>query len=108
MSVGQYRRRFLLQKPVTADDGSGGQTVTWQTLLTLWGALEAISTREQAQAGAVQVVATRRVVTHYSSAITTAHRLVPKGWTGSTLEVLGVQDPDGQSRELWLDCAEVI
>lgn len=108
MAVGQYQKRFYLKRPVTSDDGSGGQTVTWQTLLTLWASVQSIAAREQAQAGSLQVLATRRVVTHYSSQIAATHRLVPKGWTGSTLEVLGVQDPDGQSRELWLDCAEVI
>jgi SPP1 family predicted phage head-tail adaptor len=108
VSVGQYRKLFTVQAPVTTDDGSGGQSVTWSAVRTVWANVEALSMREQAQAGALQVLASRRVITHYSGAIQTTHRLVPKGWTGTTLEVLGVSDPDGQSRELWLDCAEVI
>jgi len=108
MSVGQYRRSFTVQTPVTTDDGSGGQTVTWRAMLTIWAHVEAVSAREQAQAGALQTLATRRVMTHYTSLVQATHRLVPKGWTGATLEVLGVQDPTGQGREVWLDCAEVI
>lgn len=108
MSVGQYTKHFTVQRPLSADDGSGGQTVSWATVTTIWARLRAVSHRELAQAGAVQVMGTYQAVTHYTAALATTQRLVPKGWTGPTLEILGVRDPDGSQRDLWLDCAEVI
>jgi SPP1 family predicted phage head-tail adaptor len=108
VSLGQYTKRYLVQAPTATDDNAGGQTVTWGTVLTIWASVRSVSSREQAQAGGLQVIGTHRVATHYADAITPTTRLVPKGWTGPTLEVLGVRDFDGSQRELWLDCAEVI
>lgn len=109
MSVGQYTKLWTLQRPVTAADDAGGQDVTsYATVRMVWGRLQSVSAREQAQAGAVQTVATHRVTTHYTRDIVTTQRLAPKGWVGATLEILGVRDPDGAERELELDCAEVI
>lgn len=109
MSVGQYTKRYNVVKAVTTNDGSGGQVETWSTTVaTIWARVRAVSSREQAQAGAVQLLGTYQVLTHYSPAITTERRLVPKGWTGPTLEILGARDPDGSQKDLWLDCAEVI
>jgi SPP1 family predicted phage head-tail adaptor len=110
VSIGQFTRRFTVQEPVTADDNAGGQAVsTPRVVAVIWGRLRTLSVREQSQAGALQTLATHRVETHYSSVLASTQRLVPKGWTGPTLEILGVQDPDaGARRELWLDCAEAI
>lgn len=109
MSVGQFTKLWTLQRPVTTADDAGGQAVSsYAKVQMVWGRLQSISAREQAQAGALQTVATHRVTTHYSSAIATTQRLTPKGWTGATLEILGVRDPTGAERELELDCAEVV
>lgn len=108
MSVGQYTQRYTVQAPTATDDGSGGQSVVWRTVVTIWARVRAVSSREQAQAGALQVLGTYQVLTHYSSALATTQRLVPKGWTGPTLEILGVRDPDGGRKDLWIDAAEVI
>jgi SPP1 family predicted phage head-tail adaptor len=109
VSLGQYTQRYEVTRAVTADDGSGGQTVSsWAVVTTIWARLRAVSSREQAQAGAVQAVGTYQLMTHYTSAITSAHRLVPKGWTGATLEIVGVRDPDGHRRDLWIDAVEAV
>lgn len=109
MSVGQFTKLWTLQRPVTVADDAGGQSVTsYARVRMVWGRLQSIGAREQAQAGAVQTVATHRVTTHYGTDIVTTQRLTPKGWTGATLEILGIRDPDGTERELELDCAEVI
>lgn len=109
MSVGQYTRRYTVKRPVTTDDGSGGQQEgTPVTVATIWASVRAVSNRELAQAQAVQTLGTYQVTTHFSTALATTQRLVPKGWTGPTLEIIGLRDPDNARRELWLDCVEAI
>lgn len=109
MSVGQYTKRYTVKRPVTTDDGAGGQQEgTPVTVATIWARVRAVSNRELAQAQAVQTLGTYQVSTHYSGDLATTQRLVPKGWTGPTLEIIGLRDPDGRQRELWLDCVEAI
>ncbi len=37
--VGTLRHRLVLQQPMTTDDGSGGETVTWIDVTALWAAV---------------------------------------------------------------------
>lgn len=109
MSVGQYTKRYTVKRPVTEGDGGGGKRdLTPVTVATIWASQRAVSSRELAQAGAVQTLGTYQLSTHYTGDLATTQRLVPKGWTGPTLEIIGLRDPDGRRRVLWLDCVEAI
>lgn len=102
------RHLLRLQSPTDVDDGEGGQTVTWTSLGTVWGQVLPISSREAAQAGAVQLLATHRVLVHYHTRFTARQRLDRVDPTGTQLEVIGLRDPDGYQRYLELECAEVV
>jgi SPP1 family predicted phage head-tail adaptor len=108
MSAGQYRHSIQLRIPVTASDGEGGQTVTWTDGPQIWATVLPISAREQSLAGAVQNLATYRVLTHYDTRITGERRFKRLMPTGPELQILGVQDPDGRLMTMTVDCAEVV
>jgi SPP1 family predicted phage head-tail adaptor len=108
-SAGLMRDLVRLLVPVSADDGEGGQSVTWPTTgPELWAQVLPMTARESEIAGAVQSLATHRVTMHYDTRITGICRLQRIAPTGVTLQILGVRDLDGQQRTLDVDCSEVI
>ena len=67
-----------------------------------------MTAREQAIASAIQVVGTHVVSLPYEAAITTECRLARVQPEGTTLQILGVRDPDGRQRDMELDCSELV
>jgi SPP1 family predicted phage head-tail adaptor len=102
------RHYLRLRIPITVDDGAGGQDVTWTNGPKLWADIRPVSAREQAIAGAVQTIATHRLMTHYDERITGLRRLERIAPTGPNLQILGVRDPDGKQWRMEVDCAEVV
>ncbi len=102
------RHYVRVRVPVPVDDGEGGQRVTWSDGLGLWADIQPVSAREQAIAGAVQVIASHRVTTHYVDCITVERRIARVSPAGSELQILGIRDLGGRQRMLELDCAEVV
>ena len=108
MSAGQYRHIFRIRVPTTADDGEGGQSVTWSNGGDIFGRLRPATAREQAIAGSIQTIATHVLETHYDSRLTGQRRLQRVSPTGTELVIVGVRDERGDQRELLVDCAEVV
>jgi SPP1 family predicted phage head-tail adaptor len=110
VSAGSYRHVLQILTPTTADDGRGGQTTTWPTSgAQIHAFVRPASSREQAAAGSLQVVATHVIHTHYDARITSDKRLKRISPTGATLEIVGPpQDEDGRQRTMIVTCAEVI
>jgi SPP1 family predicted phage head-tail adaptor len=108
MSAGQLRHSVSLRIPVTTDDGEGGQSTTWSDGPQIWADVQPISAREQSLAGAIQTLATHRVMTYFDDRITGERRLKRLAPTGPELQILGVRDPDGKQRWMELDCSEVV
>ena len=108
MSVGTFRHYLRVRIPTIADDGEGGQSVTWRNGAGIWADVRPVSAREQAIAGAVQSIASHRVFTHYDARITVERRLARVSPVGAELQIVGVRDPDGKQRDLEIDCAEVV
>ena len=94
--------------PPATDDGVGGQTGSWTNGPEFMADIRPVSAREQAIAGAVQSIATHRVQMHYDSRVTTTRRIERLKPSGTTLQILGVRDVDGNQRWMEVDCAEVI
>lgn len=94
--------------PVPVDDGEGGQTVTWTDGPGLWADIQPVSAREQAIAGAVQVIASHRVTTHYSECVRVERRIARVSPAGTELQVLGIRDVGGRQRVMEVDCTEVV
>lgn len=104
-----FRQSLMVLAPIEADDGEGGQSVTWpDDGPTIWGDVQAVTAREQAVAGAIQTLATHRVSTYYDTRITQTCRLSRVNPAGSDLQILGIRDVDGKQRMVEIDCAEVV
>lgn len=108
MSSGRYVHQFRIRVPTTADDGEGGQAVTWSNGGDIFGRLRPASAREQAIAGSIQTIATHVLETHYDSRLSVQRRLQRLSPTGAELVIVGVRDEDGRQRDLLVDCAEVV
>ncbi len=105
MRAGALRHRLTIRAATTADDGRGGQTVTWSDVATDWGSVESLGAREFLQSGAMQNAMTHLVKMRYRSSLTVKHRLY---WATRSLlfEIVSLRDPDGRGRELELECIE--
>jgi len=108
VSARQYRHLLTLQSLPQTDDTEGGQTGDWADVTQFWGDVQAISAREQSLAGAIQSLATYRVMTNYDARITGERRFKRIAPTGPSLQILGVRDVDGRQRWMEVDCSEVV
>ncbi len=102
------RHYVRVRIPVPVDDGEGGQTVTWRDGPGIWADIQPVSAREQAVAGAVQIIASHRVTTHYDSCLTVERRIARVSPTGPELQILGIRDLGGRQRVMEVDCTEVV
>lgn len=106
MTIGQLRDRVTLLRATTADDGHGGQTVTWGAFDTAAAAILALSGREVLMAGAMQLEMSHRITLHYRTDVTVQSR-VRRDRDGQVFDVQALRDPDGRRRWLELDAQEV-
>jgi SPP1 family predicted phage head-tail adaptor len=53
--AGDYRKRLIFQERSTSQDSFGGQSETWNEVVTVWGEITPLTSREQMAAAAVQV-----------------------------------------------------
>jgi SPP1 family predicted phage head-tail adaptor len=106
MRAGPLDRRLTIRRSVTADDGRGGQTLTWADVATVWASVEGLSTREFLQAGALQNAGTHIVRLRHRDDVTIKHRLY---WPlrDKTFEILSFRETDRLMAGLELECIEV-
>lgn len=98
----QYRERIDVDAPVTAADGQGGRTVTWQSAYaSLPCRVQAVRGRETISLGRTVTVETYLVGVRYGASIGTTHRVT---WGSKVMNVRSAQDRDGDRRELVLEC----
>ena len=105
MLAGDLRDRLTVTTPTVSTDTLGGQTTTWSTLTTVWGAFRSLTGREAIQASAMQASMTHRATIRYRSDVTVRMR-VTRGTT--TCDITAVRDPDGRRTWLELDLVEVL
>jgi SPP1 family predicted phage head-tail adaptor len=106
MRAGERDKRVTIRRESTADDGRGGQTVTWTDLSPKWWvSIESQSSREFLQAGALQNAGTHFVRGLYRNDVRIKDRLY---WTlrGLIFEVASRREVWTPVHELELECIE--
>ncbi|MGE0213494.1 MAG: phage head closure protein [Parvibaculaceae bacterium] len=97
MRITRLDRRLVLEEAERAPDGTGGWTVAWSTVATLWAAVEFLRGGERLIAEALTAEATHRVILRARSDVTPAMRFRE----GSrVLDILAVE----QEERRWTRC----
>jgi SPP1 family predicted phage head-tail adaptor len=65
MRIGRLRHQITFKAAVDVPDGAGGVTQTWQTIATVWGAVEPLRGRELFAAQQIQAEITHKITTRY-------------------------------------------
>lgn len=95
--VGALRRRLVLEAAVTAPDGLGGTTQTYDTVAALWAQVEFLSGREHWRRGRPEQAVTHRVTMRWRANVDAGQRLRD----GERIfDIRAVADPDGGRRRL--------
>lgn len=100
MPIGKMRTRVAFQREVNTSDGAGGNTVTWETVYTVWGEFNPVSQRESLQAGRLEAL-TSGTLTVRSSTDT---RVVTEQWRAyfdsTPFQIRSIINPDRRNRFL--------
>ena len=70
LRAGQLNRRITLQAPLATLDAYGVPTPGWTDVMTVWGAIEALSGRELVNAQRISSEISHQLTVRYSSALT--------------------------------------
>ncbi len=97
--IGSLREQVQLQTPQETDDGSGGVTLTWMGVASVWAAIDPLSQRESVVADHLDGIVTHRVQLRFRDDTRGGWRIIAGA---RTLRVLATRDPDGRRR--FLDC----
>lgn len=104
MQAGRLRHRVTLQTPGTPTKNSVGEDLpAWDTVATLWAAIEAVGGREFVASGGIRTEGTHLITIRYRTGVTPAMRIV---WGSRTFAVEAARDPDGRRWTLELQCSE--
>jgi len=108
MDCSRLRHRLALQSVAKARTARGGNTDTWSTEATVWGAVEPLNGRELFQAQQVDSQVTVRIRLRRYSGLVPEWRIQ---WTDRdsatrTYNILSIIDPDERGAEHVLLCKE--
>lgn len=106
-SIGQRRRRLVLEAPIETFDGAGGVARTWTSVATFWAAVEAVETSQDAErerADRPELAMRYRLTARWRAGVDGTMRLREGA---RILRILGAADPDGRRRHLVLVAEEV-
>lgn len=106
--IGRRHERVQIQQRTSSDDGIGGQTASWATLATTWGAIVPLDERNQESLGGDQLTAVHNY--HFDLRYRAGARPEPKMrlvWRGKTLEIRTVVDDDVLQRRIIVQASEV-
>lgn len=107
MRAGQLRHWVTLETQTTGPDGRGGFLQTWTPLSpsVVKAAIESVPGSERPIAGTVLSGATHVVTMRYHAGVTTKTRI---RFGTRTFAVSGLANIDERSRELRVECSEVV
>lgn len=103
MIIGRMNRRVALSHQVTASDGQGGRTTTWQTVDTVWAEFRKPTLSVVEQNGAIASEATQEVSVRYRTDVRRGWRVICEG---RTYEVLHTYDINREATIMV--CREVV
>lgn len=75
MQAGRLRHRLTLRQPSTSRNEVGEEIITWSTLATVWGRLEALRGEEQLAAKQLTAEIVARATLRYRADVTTEMRV---------------------------------
>ena len=77
--VGRLRQRIQLQEYVTASDGQGGSTATWEELGTVWADVKPVGGSERYEIESLKGNITHTVRLRYYSGLSNENRFIFNG-----------------------------
>tara|TARA_R110002110_G_scaffold24174_8_gene90974 strand:+ start:1301 stop:1624 length:324 start_codon:yes stop_codon:yes gene_type:complete len=96
-AAGGLRERVTIEVPTRVSDGTGGESVSWSALGTVWAEVLSLSGSEVTQAERDEARGRFTVTMRHRDDVSADMRLV---WRGQVLNIRGLRDPDGRRR--WL------
>ncbi|MEM8853316.1 MAG: phage head closure protein [Pseudomonadota bacterium] len=102
-SIGELRRRLVIEAASDVADGGGGYARTWSALATVFGRIEPRRRRESVDDGRVVGLVTHRITIRWRDDVTGDHRFVADG---TVYRVLAVEAHDERRRFLSCLCEE--
>ena len=103
MQAGRLRHRLILQSKAETRDSYGATLITWDTVTTVWGAIEPLSGKEYFAQQEVQSESKVRIVIRYYSGVLPSWR-VSHG--GLYYDIEDVLNHDTRNRQLTLMCRQ--
>jgi SPP1 family predicted phage head-tail adaptor len=100
---GWIAHRVAIERPIRSTDGAGGAEIAFETLATVWAAIEPISAREDGGSGRLATAVSHRVTIRWRADVTGAMRLRHRG---RTLRIASLRDPDESRRFLVIEAEE--
>ncbi|MDO8423580.1 MAG: phage head closure protein [Parvibaculum sp.] len=98
--VGQLRERVVIEKPTRVGDGTGGESLSWAVLGTVWAEVRS-RTGTEVTLGERDEARSRFTVTmRHRDDVSADMRLV---WRAQVLNIRSLRDPDGHRRWLAID-----
>ncbi len=88
MRIGRLRHRVQVQNPSMSTDGFGMRTATYSTAETVWAAIEPFQGTELQDANQTKGRITHKILTRFSSNISTTSRLVFDSRNFEIVEIL--------------------
>lgn len=79
LGAGQLRHRLDIQAATETRDTFGGVVLTWATISTVWGSLEAIGQTPIFVGDQVKGITTYRIIVRYFQGLTSKHRVMYQG-----------------------------
>lgn len=103
MKTGPMRHRVKIQQATETQTASGKVSRAWTDCGTVWAAVEPLTGREAVQAQQINPLLSHTVRIRYWDGLTTKYRFV---FSGRTLNIGGIIDPDERHREMRCLCTE--
>lgn len=85
-------KRVAIQAVTFTEDGQGGFTEEWATVLTVWASIETLKAYEKFQAMQMQSPVTHKLTMRYNSTITSAHRLIYDIYIYEIKEIININE----------------
>lgn len=105
ITAGELKHRIRIQSRSSADDGAGGNTITFVDLATVWARITTQNGREFEEQKKITPELTHMVRMRFRGDITPDMRVV---WGSRMFNILAVYDPDGEQVELLIPAQEIV
>lgn len=95
LDAGRLKHHIALERPVETPDGSGGVTITWSEVASLWAAIEPVGAAMRNLAQQSSETITHRITVRFRNEIASGWRFKK---ATRTFRIITIHDPDETSR----------